>query len=347
MNSPFTNASTRRIWQFGLAMLLTGASMTAGAADPPRSADSPHAADPPGSDAPSRAQIERRLHDAQERLEQYAQEVAELSVALNDQLGPMVSQFDFGGSRATLGINIGTLGWGRPDDSQGVRILSVSPGGPAESAGLKAGDVIVAFAGQPMSGDGGKPAQQRLLAALRKTKPGQPVALDYRRDGKVVSVQVVPKNLVESLEDLQLVDLPPMPNPPDLPDMYGLAMPAPPDMRHMARVRPFAMGTREPSAFGSAELIELSPRLGQYFGVDKGLLVVRAPRDERLKLLDGDVILDIDGRVPNGVSHAFQILSSYRLGESLKLHIMRQQKRIELPIEVPIEEPDPGDPPPA
>jgi S1-C subfamily serine protease len=318
-------------------LLLVGA-RTAGAADPP------HPADPPGSDAPSRTQIERRLHDAQERLEQSAQEVAELSVVLNDQLGPMVSQFDFGGSRATLGINIGTLGRGRPDESQGVRILSVSPGGPAESAGLQAGDLIVAFAGQPMSGDGGKPPPQRLLAALRKTKPGQPVMLDYRREGTLVSVQVVPKNLVESLEDLQLVDLPSMP---DLPDLRGLAMPPPPDMRHMARVRPFAMGTREPSAFGSAELIELSPRLGQYFGVEKGLLVVRAPRDERLKLQYGDVILDIDGRVPNGVGHAFQILSSYHLGESLKLHIMRQQKRIELPIEVPIEVPDPGDQPPA
>jgi hypothetical protein len=71
--------------------------------------------------------------------------------------------------------------------------------------------------------------------------------------------------------------------------------------------------------------------------------------------LEGDVILDIDGRVPNGASHAFQILSSYHPGESLKLHLMRQQKRIELPIElpievpveVPVEMPDPGDRPPA
>jgi hypothetical protein len=43
--------------------------------------------------------------------------------------------------------------------------------------------------------------------------------------------------------------------------------------------------------------------------------------------------------VPGGVGHAFQILSSYRVGESLKLHIMRQQKRLELPVEVP-EAPD-------
>lgn len=89
------------------------------------------------------------------------------------------------------------------------------------------------------------------------------------------------------------------------------------------------------SGFGSAELVELSPQLGKYFGTDKGLLVVRAPSDDGFKLQDGDVILDIDGRVPNGVAHAYQILSSYRAREALKMHVMRQQKRVELAVEVP------------
>jgi S1-C subfamily serine protease len=91
----------------------------------------------------------------------------------------------------------------------------------------------------------------------------------------------------------------------------------------------------ESGGFGSAELCSLSPALGKYFGTDKGLLVVRAPHDERLQLQDGDVILDIDGRVPNGASHASQILNSYRAGEKFKLHIMRQQKRVELQIDMP------------
>lgn len=322
MNSGLPTAAVTPLKRICLAMALAATAAVA------------QAADPPDAEAPSRAQLERRLHEAQERLERSAQQVAELSMSLSDDVGPMVSHFEFGGSRAMLGINIGTVGRGRPEDNHGVRILSVSPGGPADTAGLKAGDVIVSFAGQPLAVEGGKPPPQRLLAALHEAKPGQPVAIEYRRDGKLNSVQVVPKNLVESLADLQLVDLP---------DMGDLHDPPLPDMRHMARVRPFPAALREPSAFGSAELVELSAHLGQYFGVDKGLLVVRAPRDERLKLQDGDVILDIDGRVPNGVSHAFQILSSYRVGESLKLRIMRQQKRVELPIEVP----EPPDLPPA
>src|SRR2546430_13415861 len=38
------------------------------------------------------------------------------------------------------------------------------------------------------------------------------------------------------------------------------------------------------------ELATLTPRLGSYFGSEKGVLVVRAPADGALKLEDGDVI---------------------------------------------------------
>lgn len=65
--------------------------------------------------------------------------------------------------------------------------------------------------------------------------------------------------------------------------------------------------------FEGMELAEISPGLGQYFGTNQGVLVIRVPRDgEFLKLQDGDVILSIDGRVPEDGSHAARILRSYR-----------------------------------
>ena len=318
-----------------LSLAIGVLSVSAHAADP--GAAPPAAAPPAPSALPAvpRAEIERQLHEAREQLERSAQKVAELSMSLNDEVGQTVMRFEHGGSHAALGINIGTVER-RSADVQGVRILSVSPGGPADVAGLKAGDVIVSFAGQSLAGEGGKPPPQRLLAAVRQAKPDQPVALEYRRDGKSNTVQIVPKNLVESMAELRLADLgelgdlghmDQLGNMGDMHDMPG--MPA------LPRVRPFPAGMHDADVFGSAELVELSPHLGQYFGVEKGLLVVRAPHDERLKLQDGDVIIDIDGRVPGGVTHAYQILRSYRVSETLKLHIMRQQKRLELPIEVP------------
>jgi hypothetical protein len=75
--------------------------------------------------------------------------------------------------------------------------------------------------------------------------------------------------------------------------------------------------------------------LGQYFGTDKGLLVVRAPDDSRLKLEEGDVLLDIDGRTPSSPSHALRILSSYQGGEKLRLNVMRAKKKQSFEITVP------------
>jgi hypothetical protein len=65
------------------------------------------------------------------------------------------------------------------------------------------------------------------------------------------------------------------------------------------------------------------------------LLVVRAPENEDLKLEDGDVILNIDGRTPNSVSHALRILSSYSGGEELKIEIMREKRKRTIEIEMP------------
>ena len=78
------------------------------------------------------------------------------------------------------------------------------------------------------------------------------------------------------------------------------------------------------------ELATLTPRLGSYFGSDKGVLVVRAPADGALKLEDGDVILAIDGREPSSGSHATRILSSYQPGEKMTLRILRQHKTLQL-----------------
>ena len=82
-------------------------------------------------------------------------------------------------------------------------------------------------------------------------------------------------------------------------------------------------------------MITLTERLGKYFATDKGLLVVRAPDDDNLKLQDGDVIKSIDGREPKSVSHAMRILGSYQSGEQLQLKIMRDKRKQTLKIEMP------------
>jgi len=63
------------------------------------------------------------------------------------------------------------------ENTAGVLVASVEPGGPAEKAGLQAGDVILGFDGKPVTSANELP---RIVAA---TKPGTPVTLEIWRSG--------------------------------------------------------------------------------------------------------------------------------------------------------------------
>ena len=92
---------------------------------------------------------------------------------------------------------------------------------------------------------------------------------------------------------------------------------------------------RQSGSWSDIELVALTPALGEYFGVAKGLLVVRAGQASELGFRDGDVIMDLAGREPQSPEHALRILASFEPGESLQAAIMRQRRREALAIRVP------------
>ena len=83
------------------------------------------------------------------------------------------------------------------------------------------------------------------------------------------------------------------------------------------------------------ELVELSPALGEYFGTEQGLLVVRAPEEDGIDLSDGDVILKIGGREPKNTAHAIRILRSFEPGEEMSLAIMRKKRQRNVSFKIP------------
>jgi hypothetical protein len=103
-------------------------------------------------------------------------------------------------------------------------------------------------------------------------------------------------------------------------------------------VPPFDVFFDAGHAFRSLELVSVTPKLGQYFGTDKGLLVVRAPASQQYGLEEGDVLLSIEGRTPENPGHAFRILRSYQPGEPVKLQVLRNRKRIDVAARVPAED---------
>jgi len=90
------------------------------------------------------------------------------------------------------GVTAGGGGYGPwfgsiPDFGQsenGVRFSDVQPSSPAAKAGLKAGDVLVDFAGKPIRN------LYDFTDALRRSKVGDVVAVTVLRDAKPLKVSV-------------------------------------------------------------------------------------------------------------------------------------------------------------
>ena len=255
------------------------------------------------------AQTRSELEMAREQLEIAAREVARLSAQVAGPLvGDVVRQFRVPGRRAMLGISIG-------DAEEGVRVDGVTPGGPAAQSGVQAGDIIVAMDGAALSGES---PSQLLIAQMGNVDPGDTVSLTVVRDGDEREVQVVSSAFAPQSYSFIGRD-------PGRGIGGNFTLPVPPSFGFLGST----------GLWGEMELAELTPGLGAYFGTAQGILVVRAPTDERLQLRDGDVILEIGGRTPNSTEHAMRIVGSFEPGEVLALTIMRDQRRQTLQIEIP------------
>jgi S1-C subfamily serine protease len=274
------------------------------------------------------AELEIQLESAQLRLEEAARQIAELSAQLvgDATVIALGSLRSVRAPRPMLGINIGSAG---DNSNEGVLVEGVTPGGPADNAGIQTGDVLVEIDGQSLEGGESDSGITILSDYMDDVEEGQAVVLRLVRGGKSQSITVVPENmnplrLAFTMSDDWDFDFE------ELEELEGLG--------HRYRAGPhgyqFRLGHAE--YWGDMELVTLTPELGEYFGAEEGILVVRAPDEAALQLQDGDVIVDIDGRKPGDPAQAMRILRSYDRGESVKLGIVRKKKQRTLDIELPV-----------
>jgi S1-C subfamily serine protease len=201
--------------------------------------------------------------------------------------------------RPRIGVTVAT---DADADAAGARIESVTPDGPAHKAGLRDGDVITRFGDTSLRGES---AGRQLVELAQALEPGDTVRVEYRRGNDRRNATIVAQELggnyvFRTMPRGQIEQM----------------MPALEGLRHLTLLR---------NAQG-LELAELNEGLGQYFGTSKGVLVLKTPADSTLPLRAGDVILSIDGREPQSVSHATRIMSSYAPGESVRFEVMRQKR---------------------
>lgn len=219
--------------------------------------------------------------------------------------------------RVRLGVNVDLQA--SETDTIGARIEGVTPGGPADRAGLKAGDVITRLDGAELYSKSTAARRERqsvpgmrLIELAAKLEPKDTVSVEYLRDGRRHTTSLVTAD-----------------------EPAGFAYRTGPSrvaVERMMENPSFFRGS--PNAYwtfgsplGRLELAPVNDDLGRYFGVTGGILVIDAPEDSQLKLRGGDVVLSVDGREPNSPQHLLRILRSYEPGEEIRLEIQRDRRR--------------------
>ena len=233
--------------------------------------------------------------------------------------------FAFNDKRGRIGVIVDTRA-NTTGDKVGARIEGITPGGPAEKAGLKAGDVITRFNGTALGGTAAEDDEDsgpgmKLIELARELEPGDTVQVDYRRGTDIKKATLVAQDL-EMGRRIEVGESPGF-NFDGFKDMF----PGEPGSELVWT------GFRSP--WGGIELVKLNPDLGDYFGTREGVLVVSAPADSSLALKGGDVITAIGGRKPASPMQAMRIIRSYDPGESVTIDILRKQKRVTVTWKVP------------
>jgi S1-C subfamily serine protease len=227
--------------------------------------------------------------------------------------------------RARLGIKVNLQP--KPTDSLGAYVDAVLPSGPAAKAGIRSGDIITKLDGRTVLADrkadeirhGQSLSGLKLIELAARLEPNDTVPVEFLRgkDRKTVSVVTEPEPDFFAERDGRPFTMhvgpggPPMPG--DFPDGVDFMPPG----------RDFLAG----GPLADLELAPLNSDLGQYFGATDGVLVISAPKDGKLGLKGGDVVLAVDGRKPTGPSNLIKILRSYDRGETFKIDILRNRKR--------------------
>lgn len=195
---------------------------------------------------------------------------------------------------------------------------------PAERAGIQVGDMILAFDGKDLRA--GKVPMNAIL------RPGNTVAIRLSRDSRPRSVNVKVEQRPRYARRPGVAPEPRGPVIVEVPELGEIPVtptPAPtPRSQTVAPMPPLGMLSFGPTATAGAEMVALDETLGEPYGTDHGLLVLRVgPRTSaaRAGIQKGDVLLLIDGRELRSVPQLIRAVE--RADRRLRVELLRKGER--------------------
>jgi S1-C subfamily serine protease len=221
-------------------------------------------------------------------------------------------------------------------DGIGAMVQALTPGGPAEEAGLQAGDIITKFNGEVLGLPGGVPSEDavgptdRLMERAATLKDGDQVTLEVRRGTATKTLTVTARRLYGSRVKVFTV-----PEVPEIPDIHVDVEPFEFEFAEQFEAGAPVAWTAFTSDLKGIEMVTLNPELGEYFGAKEGILVVKAPADSPFQLKAGDVILKVGDREPKSPAQAMRVLRSYAPTETVNIEVMRNRARMTVTAHIP------------
>jgi len=224
-------------------------------------------------------------------------------------------------------------------EEAGAEVQSVSPGSPAEEAGLEKGDVILEYQGTRIEG------VTQLTRLVHETPAGRTTTVKIFRDGSTRSVQVKvgergdgdtpePDGHLRILRGhgdgdggMQWIQLPDMPDVPEIPNI---------DLEGLGRLDELNIpGLLEMHGVGGrprlgAIVDDVGPQLAEFFGLKQegGVLVKSVKKGstgDTAGLKAGDVIVRVDGESIEDTSDLHLALRERR-DKEVKLTVVRDRR---------------------
>lgn len=208
-------------------------------------------------------------------------------------------------------------------EERGVEVSSVAEDGPAAKAGIKSGDVVVEYNGQPVQGT------TQFQRMVRETPVGRQVKLTIWRNGAAQTVTATVGENRQTLSTMNADD-----------GNWNFSMPVMPAMPPMPNIDipRFQLSSQNPMLGIEGESLGQQEQLAEFFGVQEGVLVRNVKKGsaaDKAGLKAGDVITKVDESKVSSTSEITRVLRGLKSRKSVNLTITRNKK--ELPLTLTVE----------
>ncbi len=205
-------------------------------------------------------------------------------------------------------------------DGEGIFVIDLVEGSGAKKAGIKAGDIILAFHGRMVT------SHDELIEAIKTTRPGDKVKVVIVRKSAPKTLTVV-MGAKGAQEDIQLKETFQLKEGKRLqlrqPKRRGMTLKAP-EMEQMIEV------VRGRRPYMGISMVEMPDPLAAYFKVKHGVLISEVAKGspaEKAGLEAGDVLISWNKKKIHNTQDLYEQLHAAKEGEGVALGFSRQGKK--------------------